>query len=179
MDIFNFINVISQLVIAISAVVAIIIAIKQTRYKGKANIKGYYKCGLGMIEHNVSKEFEVVSGISIKIINLGLSSVYIEYCGIKFAKKLRNRNAPGFMTVSDVVCIKPGESYTGSIPINDFIINDINDKVSIHDMVYVYAQLCNGKIHKWKTEDDYASFKHEAEKMINRAKESNHKKEDK
>ena len=85
-EVLYFINTVSQLVIAISAVVAIIIAIKQTRYEGKANIKGYYKCGLGMIEHNDSKELEVVSGISIKIINLGLSSVYIEHCGIEFAK---------------------------------------------------------------------------------------------
>jgi len=37
----------------------------------------------------------------------------------------------------------------------------------------VYAQLCNGKIRKWKTKDAYASFRHEAEKMIRRAKESN------
>lgn len=89
------------------------IAIKQTRYNGKANKKGYYKCGLGLIENNDSKELK------------------------------------------------------------EFIINDINDKVSIHDKVYVYAQLCNGKIRKWKTKDDYASFRHEAEKMIRRAKESN------
>ncbi len=72
------------------------IAIKQTRYNGKANIKGYYKCGLGLIENNDSKELK------------------------------------------------------------EFIIDDINDKVSIHDRVYVYA-----------------SFRHEAEKMIRRAKESN------
>lgn len=171
-EVLYFINTVSQLVIAISAVVAIIIAIKQTRYKGKANIKGYYKCKLGMIEHNDSKELEVVSGISIKIINLGLSPVYIENCEIEFAKKIRNKNNPGFMTVSDVVCIKPGESYIGSIPLKEFIIDDINDKVSIHDKVYVYAQLCNGKIRKWKTKVDYASFKHEAEKIIRRARES-------
>ena len=49
----------------------------------------------------------------------------------------------------------------------------IDDKVSIHDKVYFYAQLCNGKIRKWKTKDDFASFKHEAEKIIRRVKESN------
>lgn len=68
-EVLYFINTVSQLVIAISAVVAIIIAIKQIRYRGKANIKGYYKCGLGMIKHNDSKELEVVSGISIKMFN--------------------------------------------------------------------------------------------------------------
>jgi len=30
------------------------------------------------------------------------------------------------MTVSDVVCIKPGESYIGSIPLKEFIFDDIN-----------------------------------------------------
>lgn len=112
-EVLYFTNTVSQLVIAISAIVAIMIAIKQTRYNGKANIKGYYKCGLGLIENNDSKELE------------------------------------------------------------EFIIDDINDKVSIHGKVYVYAQLCNGKIRKWKTKDAYASFRHEAEKMIRRAKESN------
>lgn len=172
-EVLDLINTGTQIIMSLSAVVAIIIAIKQTNYKWKANIKGYYKCGLGMVKCNKSNEFEVIAGINVKIINLGLSPVYIEHCGIEFVTNMKNKNNPGFMTVSDIICIKPGESYNGSIPLKEFTINDIDDKVSLHDKLYVYAQLCNGKTHKWKTKDDYASFKHEAEKMIKRAKESN------
>lgn len=170
-EILNIINTLSQLVIAISAVVAIVIAIKQTRYKRKANIKGNYACVLTMNKYNA----EVVSIIGIQIINFGLSPVYIEYCGIEFAEKIKNKNNLGFATSSGVICIKPGESCKDNIPLDECVINEINDKVSIHDKVYVYAKLCNGKIQRWKTKDDYATFKHEAEKMIKRAKESNNK----
>lgn len=169
----NFINTISQVVIALSAIIAIIITIKQVRYRGKANIKGYYKCALGVIRDNTSNKSEVVAGVSIQIVNLGLSPVYIEYCGLKFIGKIKNKNYPGIMTTSDIVRINPGESYNGSIPYIELLLNDIDDKVSLHDKVYIYAQLCNGKEHSWETGEDYAMFKYECVKMIKRAKESN------
>ena len=171
----NFVNTISQVVIAAAAIIAIIITISQVRYRGKANIKGYYKCALGAIRHDVSNKIEVVAGVNIKIINLGLSPVYIEYCGLKFIGKTKLKNYPGIMTTSDIVCINPGESYDGSIPYIKLLLHDIEDKVSLHDNVYVYVQLCNGKEHNWKTGDDYAAFKHECMKMIKRAEESNRK----
>lgn len=73
----NFVNTISQ----------VVITIKQIRYIGNANIKGYYRWALGAIEYNDSKEIEVVAGVNIKIINMGLSLVYIEYCGLEFIGK--------------------------------------------------------------------------------------------
>lgn len=66
----NFINTIAQVVITVSAVVAIIITISQLRYRGKANISGYYKCGLGTVQHNDTNELEIVAGINIKGVSL-------------------------------------------------------------------------------------------------------------
>ncbi|MDE5539314.1 MAG: hypothetical protein K2J20_02370, partial [Bacilli bacterium] len=97
----------------------------------------------------------------------------IEYCGLKFVNKVKKEDSPGIMTTSDIVCIHPGESYDGSIPYIKLLLDDIDDKVSLHDKVYVYAQLCNGKEYSRKTDEDYASFKHECIKMIKRAEESN------
>ncbi len=39
--------------------------------------------------------------------------------------------------------------------------------------VYIYVQLCNGKIHRAKTDNDYGSFKHEILKFARKAKEEN------
>lgn len=172
-NILDFVNTISQVVIALCAIIAIVITIRQVRYIGKANIKGYYRCALGAIEYNDSKEIEVVAGVNIKIINMGLSPVYIEYCGLEFIGKERNSDYPGIMTTSEVVCINPGESYDGTISHIELLLDKIDDEVSLHDRVYVYVQLCNGEEQKWKTDDDYATFKHECTKMINRAEEEN------
>lgn len=169
----NFINTITQVVIALSAIIAIIITISQVRYKAKANIKGYYKCALGAIKQDITNKIEVIAGVNIKIVNLGLAPVYIEYCGLKFVGKIKEKNYPGIMTTSSIICIKPGESYDGTIPYMNLLLDDIDDKVALHDKVYVYAQLCNGKEHIWRTDDDYAAFKHECRKMIKRAEESN------
>lgn len=79
----NFVNTVSQVVIAAAAIIAIILTISQVRYRGKANIKGYYKCGLGAIS-NDSNEMKITPGVNVKIINFGLSPVYIERCGLMF-----------------------------------------------------------------------------------------------
>lgn len=83
---------------------------------------------------------------------------------------------PGIMTVSNIICIKPGESYNGSILHVKGLLDMIKDKVSLHDKVYIFVDLCNGKRRIWETKEDYASFVYEYEKMIKRAqasKESN------
>lgn len=40
-----------------------------------------------MIRHETSNKLEVVAGINVEIINLGLAPVYIEYCGLEFIEK--------------------------------------------------------------------------------------------
>lgn len=161
----NLINTVSQIIMAISAIIAIIIAIKQIRYSGRTKLKGYYKCGVGAIKNETTNQIEKVVGINIKIINLGLAPVYIEYCGIEFIGEIKNKDYPGLMTASDIIKINPGESSNNPIFCVDILLDDIDNKVSLHDKVYVYAKLCDGKILRWKTTDDYSSFKHEYMKV--------------
>lgn len=173
----NVINNICQVVMAISSVIAIVIAIMQIRYRRKPNLKLSYSYAMGL--HKNSNKQEIIAGISVKIINLGLSPVYIEYCGLQFVNKEKKFNSPGIMTEYNVVKIAPGESFSGSIPHVELLLNNLENEVALHDKMYIYVQLCNGKTYKVRTNEDYASFKHEflkvAKKVSNKNKQAHRK----
>ena len=85
----NIINTISQTIIAFSAIIAIIITLKQIGNRKNPKMILEYYCGIGMSAKNI-----FVPDITIKMINVGISPIYIEYCGIDFPKGLLNNNAP-------------------------------------------------------------------------------------
>ncbi len=132
-DILNLINTISQMLIATSSIVAIVIAIRQIRNKGKANLNLSYAHKMGLYQHTNSEKLEVIAGVSIKVINLGLSPIYIEHCGLQFISKRKDLNRPGIMTEYNIIKINPGESFDGSIPHVEILLDKLDDKVSLHD----------------------------------------------
>lgn len=67
-DILNLLNTISQIIIEASSIVAIIIAIRQIRHKGKVDLKLSYSYGMGLYKHSDTERLEAIAGINIKLL---------------------------------------------------------------------------------------------------------------
>lgn len=74
------------------------------------------------------------------------------------------------MTEYNIVKINPSESFNGTISQVKILLNDLDNKVFLHDKVYIYVQLCNGKIHRMKTNENFALLKHKFLKLQEKQK---------
>lgn len=171
----NIINVLCQIILTITAIVAIIITIEQIQNKSKSKLKASYKCGMGLYEKD--GDYEVVVGVSINLINIGLGPVYYQECGLIFVngkKYSSKRSYPGIIansTVkSDSKTLMPGESTYESINKIELLLDSVNkdQKILNSDKVYIFVDWCNGMQFTWNTGDTYEQFLFKYNQVKNR-----------
>lgn len=175
----NLINVLCQIILTITAIVAIIITIKQIQNKSKSKLKVSYKCGMGL--YKIDDNCKIVIGVSINLINIGLGPVYYDDCGLIFVngkKYSSKRSYPGIIANTtiekDSKVLMPGESSCESIYEIEWLLDCVNKdkKISNRDKVYIYVDLCNGMQFAWDTGDTYEEFLFKYNQVKNR-KEKN------
>ncbi len=161
----NLISTICDVALTITAVIAILITLKQIQSKKKSDIKASYMCGMGFMPKNSDNDdYEVVVGININLRNIGLGPVYYENCGLIFVndrKLSRKKNYPGIMAQKsikqDISILQPGESEDESIYMLEDLLKIVNNEHKILDdaKVYINVSLCNGKELYYFTGDTY------------------------
>lgn len=163
----NIINALCQIIIAVAAIVAIIITIKQIQSKKKSNISVSYSVALGLAERK-NGDHEIIEGLNIRIRNLGIAPIYYSGCGIMFVKDRKPKkktNYPGIMIAELDTrhngMLKPGDSVLECTQIIDefILIIEKENQILNNYKVYIYVNLCNGKNCYWNTGDTYINFK--------------------
>jgi hypothetical protein len=152
------INCFFQGIIAIAAVVAIWIAVKQISGRAKANLKMKTEFRLN---ETTSGEFYVE--LVIHMVNLSMAPVYISALGIQLWEKGKSKYT---MRISNTpFVLLSGESKTVS---GQYISEMIDDKASLHDNIKIYAICQMDKVYYEKRTITYDEFKHESEKISKR-----------
>lgn len=160
---------ICQIFIALFALIAICITLKQISSKSNARLDMSLNFGLGALRYD--DVIKVTPGFSIHIANLGMAPVYISECGIEFFQGKKSKT--GLFLTDEPFMLQSGECATKSMHHLEGLIPEFDDKVSLHDKVKIYAKCGTGKIYYKETEFDYAGFKFEFEKFVKRAGNSN------
>lgn len=165
----NVLNCFFQCIIAVAAVVAIWITIKQISGKGSIHIKLKTKFDLKLNDDN-RKEVVLV----IHMVNLGMAPVYISSCGIELYKHKHKKYK---MRVFDnPFVLKPGYSKMVS---GYYLSGEMDDKASLRDKVRIYLICQMDKVYYEKKRYNYDEFKHEYEKVLKRIDEKNIEKDEK
>lgn len=162
----NYMNCFFQFIIALCAVIAICITIQQISSKTKINLKMKMAFRLNKIEND-----KTIVELEIKIVNMGMASVYITACGIQLRK---HRKKKPKVAISDKLFrLKPGEhiSVVGEYP-GDII----DDSSSTYDRVYMYVESQLGKMYYYNKDImRYEEFWHQYQKFKKRADKDNEK----
>lgn len=164
----NAVNSICQVCIVLLSLTAIFIALKQISSKSKARLSTSLGFGLGIARQNGVNE--VVPGMNITIANLGMAPIFISTCGVKFFDGKKEK--AGIFIPGNSFMLQPGESSLKSMPHLELLIPGINDKVSLHDRVFIFVEYGGKKVYYAETKYDYAGFKFEYDKILKRAKQS-------
>lgn len=158
-------NAVCQVIMAIAAIIAIIITIKQIQLRRKSDLRVSYTCGMGAIDRD--DKLQIVVGASITLRNIGFAPVYYDNCGLMFVrdrKVLPKKNYPGIMAMKSVGkqigVLQPGESACESIHMLEDLLQCVNNDhpISENEKVYIFIELCNGKRFYWDTGDTYKNL---------------------
>lgn len=157
-DVLDILNCLFQGVIAIAAVVAIWITVKQI--SGRANVNLKMKTEFRL---NETREGEFFVELVIHMVNLGMAPVYISSSGVQ----LWEHRKPKFkMRLSDdSFVLKSGESRSVC---GQYKSEMLDDKASLHDKVRIYAVCQMDKVFYEKKSCSYDEFQHECEKIRKR-----------
>lgn len=160
MDLFN---CISQCIIAVAAVVAIIITIRQISSKTKINLKMHMNF---VLNEKIGEKAFVE--LKIQMVNLSMAPLFVSSCGIQLWD---NRKVKLTIPISEKpFVLRPGQSET----VADEYLNElINDIALLHDRVRIYAESQMDKVYYEKKYIFYDEFKHEFEKCNKRANKIN------
>ena len=106
------------------------------------------------------------------VLNLNIAPLYLNNVGIAFTSQKPNKrtnNYPGIFVIDDSLVIMPGEAKSFSQSHLEELFSQLdNDKLSVNDTAYIYAELGNGTFVFQKTDYTYMSFKAEYERMCKR-----------
>lgn len=157
-DVLDILNCIFQGIIAIAAVVAIWITLKQISSRANVNLKMKTEFRL-----NETKEGDFFVELVIHMVNLGIAPIYISSSGVQ----LWEHRKPKFkMRISDEsFVLESGASKSVS---GQYISEMMDDKASLSDKVRIYVVCQMDKIFYEKKECSYAEFQHECEKIRKR-----------
>lgn len=153
-DIIPLINCMCQIVVASTAVIALILTYRQ--FSGKAKVKLKAKTTF-FIDENGNGEFVVA--IRISIVNLGMAPAYISETGIQGSYGKRKWS---YCTSIDPIVIKPGNI----VHISGFFDYDtVEDRARLNDKVSVYAKCQLDKYWHDKEKIRYDEFKRSFENV--------------
>lgn len=151
-------NCIFQGIIAVAAVIAIRITIRQISGRANVNMKMNTEFRL-----NEVKDEGFIVELAIHMVNLGMATVYVSECGIC----LWAHRKPKFrMRISDdSFVLKSGQSRTVCGEYNGEMLDDM---ASLRDKVRIYAICQMDKVYYDKKKHFYNDFKHKYEKVARR-----------
>lgn len=157
-DVLDILNCLFQGVMAIVAVIAIRVTIKQIG--GRANVKLKMKTEFELI---LTDEGTAYVELVIHMVNLSMAPVYISSSGVQLWK-YRKRKFD--MRISDEsFVLESGASRSVRGQFNSLRLDDI---ASLHDKVRIYAVCQIDKMVYEKKSWSYDEFKHECEKKSKR-----------
>lgn len=156
----NVLNCLFQGVIAVAAVVAIWITIKQI--SGKANIYIKLKAEFDLKLIDGKKDVVLV----IHMVNLGMAPVYISSCGIELYKHKHKKYK---MRIYDnPFVLKSGYS---EVVRGHYLGEEMDDEASLHDKVRIYLVCQMDKVYYGKKKYYYDEFKHQYQKILKKIDE--------
>lgn len=149
------ITCICQIIVTGSAIVAIIITLKQVSGKTKVKLRATTEF---RINERVNHAFYVE--LVLHIVNLGMAPVYISESGVQLWD---GKNQKWSMRISMYpIVIKPGDIAHIS---GEYDCEMMDDHAALHNKVSVYAKCQLDRYWFEKAKVPYAEFKYESEKV--------------
>jgi len=157
----DLLNCIFQGIIAVAAIIAIWITIKQIGGKTNVNLRMRHSFRL----HQTSAGESYVE-LVIHIVNLSMAPVYIQASGVKlWRRKGKDQKIKCFPIYHDPFVLKSGETKTVCGKCD---CEAINDCASLGDKIRIYSICQMDKYYYEKRSIKYADFKHESDKITKR-----------
>lgn len=164
--ILDIVNIVCQIIVAVSAIIAIIITIKQVNNRGKINLKTRFRVseriGFDGDLQAITKREDFVHEpcISISIFNNGISKVFINSIGMACKSTIKGdkRKITGeYVSTDDEFVIGPGEFKSVSLGYLEAWL-DGNKNVKETDEIYVVVNYNMDKTRYYKTTYTFGSI---------------------
>lgn len=182
-DILNIINTGCQIIMAVSAIVAIIITIKQINSRSGINLKTKFRVSEAIgfksesMQINSREDFEHVPIISIEVYNDGISNVFINSIGmacIQKGKKNKKYVTGEYMVNEQDFILEPGVYKSVSLHHLEIWL-DSNNRVEKYDDICVVINYNMDKTKYYKTSYNFGMVKKEWEDRIEKIQENDDK----
>lgn len=179
-NVLNIINVICQIIIAFSAIVAIIVTIKQIKSKSRVNIKVKFFVSedigfnSNFAQTKSREDIKHVPVLSIAIYNNGISPIFINSIGIVCVQKNKRwkKCVNGkFVAHEKNFILKPGVYQSFSLHYFEIWL-DGNNQVNETDIIYVSIDYNMDKNKQYETTYNLGMVKEEWKNIIKKIKES-------
>lgn len=173
MEFWTIINSISSAISTLVAIIAVIIGLRQISNikhpKLHANLG--IKQGLYAKKENYDDKPLVVTALNIEVINLGISKVYIDHCGVSFINPHSKKTSSGIFAAGseyEDFCLAPGEKKYCSIIVWDIMkeknIGLYDKEIGVSDKAIIEINLSNGSIIKFDSKKTYLELVDEIER---------------
>ena len=173
MEIWNIINSVSTAIGTLVAIIAIIIALRQVSNlkRPKLYAELLVRQGLCRISEDVNSEPQIVTALNIEVINLGMSKVFIDHCGVSFIDQHTKKQTEGFFASGveyEDFCLEPGEKKYCSIILYDFMkqknVGIYSKEIGINNKAKIEIYLSNGSVLQYDSKKTYAELIDEIER---------------
>jgi hypothetical protein len=151
----DLINCVCQIIMALAAVIAICITVKQVSGKSKVHLRATTEFRINE-RHNHTFYVELI----LNVVNLGMAPVYMSEVGIQLWDGRREKWKMRIST--DPIVIMPGDIAKIS---GEYDTEMMDDHATLRNKVCVYVKCQLDRFWFEKVKTPYAEFKHESEKV--------------
>ena len=173
MDIWNIISSISSAVGTLVAIIAVIIGLRQISNLKRPKLSASLRVAQGVYAKNKDdlNDQIVVTSLNVEVINLGMSKVYIDHCGVSFVDRLTKKTTSGVFAAGseyEDFCLEPGEKKCCSIIVWDIMkeksICLYDKEIGVSNKAIIEINLSNGSVIKFDSKKTYAELIDEIER---------------